>query len=149
RFGGKLPDIYFSTGGRANQNLIADVRTVSDRGLLPENLVDLFKKRFRQELGRRKLKFNHFSCEFKQINKDSSIEAYMNTELLEFLDAVATARRNPAKHLSRDQKLLLKYDPTQESYTWSAPITSAKRLSNNPFYNALNDKLDQLEAPGF
>jgi hypothetical protein len=149
QFGNKLPDIYFSTGPRPNQTLIADVRTVSDKGLLPENLVDLFKKRFRQELGKRKLKFNHFSCEFKRLNKDSTIESYMNMELLEFLDAVATARSNPAKHVSKDQTVFLRYDPAQESYTWSAPITWAKKLSNNPFYNALNDKLDQLDAPGF
>jgi hypothetical protein len=58
-------------------------------------------------------------------------------------------RAGTLPHLSKDQKILLKYDPAQESYTWSAPITSVKRLSNNPFYNALDHKLDQLEAPGF
>jgi hypothetical protein len=148
-FGNKLPDIYFSIGDKPNQTLIADVRTVSDKGLVPESLVDLFKKRLRQELGKRKLRFNHFSCELKGLNQDSTIESYMNSELLEFLDAVATARSNPAKHVSKDQTVFLTYDPAQASYTWSAPITWAKRLSNNPFYNALNDKLDQLEAPGF
>lgn len=149
QFGNKLPDIYFSIGPRPNQTLIADVRTVSDKGLLPESLVDLFKKRFRQELGKRKLKFNHFSCEFKRLDKDSTVESYMNLELLEFLDAVATARLNPAKHVSKDQTVFLTYDPAQGSYTWSAPITWAKKLSNNPFYNALIDKLAQLDAPGF
>lgn len=148
-FGLKRPDIYLSAGWGARRKLIADVRTVSDRGLLPENLVELFKKRFRQELGKRKLKFEHFSCEFKRIGADSNVESFLTLGVLEFLDGLARARSTPGSYTSGDGRLTLKYDPAQQSYTWNAPITSAKRLSNNPFYNALNDKLDQLEAPGF
>ncbi len=149
QYGAKFPDIYLSTGCEVAQTLICDVRTVSDKGLLPESLVELFKKRLRHELGKRRLKFEHFSCEFKRIGSDTTIDAYMTSHLFSFLDAIAQARKSPANYISEDQTIALKYDPAQTSYTWSAPITSAKKLSNNPFYNALNDKLDQLEASGF
>jgi hypothetical protein len=122
---------------------------ITDKGLLPKSLVELFKKRLRHELGRRKLKFDHFSCDFKRISSNATIDAYLTPQLLSFLDAIVQSRKSSASYISEDQTIVLKYDPAQTSYTWSAPITSAKKLSNNPFYNALNDKLDQLEAPGF
>lgn len=149
KFGVKNPDIYLSSYGDLQRDLIADITTVSDTGLGPEGLVEAFDKRLRIEAGKRRLQFDHFSKDFKRIAEGAKLEDFFNTGLEQFLDKIALDPRTPGGYESTDGAFTMRYDPQQKSYTRSSPITSKRRLTNNPFYNALKSKLDQLKEADY
>ena len=147
--GDKYPDIYLSSATGTGRILIADVTTVSDTGLGREGLVEKFRKRLRPELGKRRLKFEHFSFEFKRIADGTKVEHYLNVQLLAFLDAIMRAPRASTSYTAQDGSFTMQYDPQQKTYTHSLPLTPRTSLSGNPFYNALKRKLGQLKAVGY
>lgn len=147
--GDKFPDIYLSSAAGTGRTLIADITTVSDTGLGREGLVERFRKRLRPEFGKRRLKFEHFSFEFKRIADGAQVEHYLNAPLLAFLDAVVRAPRASASYMAQDGSFTMQYDSQQKSYTHSSPLTPRTSLSGNPFYNALKGKLGQLKAVGY
>lgn len=147
--GDKYPDIYLSSATDAGQILIADITTVSDTGLGREGLVERFRKRLRPELGKRRLKFEHFSFDFKRIPEDGKVEDFLDAPLLAFFDAVALAPRASTNYAAQDGSFTMRYDPQQKSYTHSLPITPKTSLSGNPFYNALKNKLPQLKPADY
>jgi hypothetical protein len=144
--GDKYPDIYLSSATDTGQILIADITTASDTSLGREGLVEMFRKRLRPELGKRRLKFEHFSFEFKRIADGTKVEDFLNAQLLAFIDAVMRAPRASASYTAQDGSFTMQYDPKQKSYTHSLPLTPRTSLSGNPFYNALERKLGQLKA---
>lgn len=147
--GDKYPDIYLSSATDAGQLLIADITTVSDTGLAREGLVERFRKRLRPELGKRRLKVEHFSFEFKRIADGTKVEGFLNAQLLAFLDTVMRTPSASASYIAQDGSFTMQYDPQQKSYTHSSPLTPRTSLSGNPFYNALKGKLGQLKEVGY
>ncbi len=142
--GGRKPDIWLSLSKPGDYNLVADITTVSDKGL-KESLVNSFRKKFQHELGKRKLRTENFSPTFKLIKESSNINDYLNDELRNFLDKLTADKNKSDYFVSKNGFLTLKYHPDTQVFTWSKPITSHKKLSSNPFSNALKSKNDQLK----
>ncbi len=141
---GKYPDIRLYLEDEF-QDLAIDITTVSDKGLHFESLVASVQKKLREEVGKRKLDFNQFSLDFGKFIKESArSDDYITEDLNIFLDKLSHNPELPDNFENNKAGFRLIYKP-QGNRIHTSPITSHKRSTNNPFYNALEKKRDQLK----
>lgn len=141
---GKRPDFIVLSPKTKECEFIADAITVSDNGL-KEGIITVFKKKFREELNKRKLILDWFSWEFGHIDENSGVEDFLTIDLLDFLDELTKNKKNKTSYESKDNRLKIKYHPNSNQTTRSRIITSHKKLVNNPFFNSLEKKHKQLK----
>ena len=164
--GGKsLPDVTFFLPGQNKVSFIADIATVSDRGLKEENPVDMFMKLFYEkvrDLGldggfQYRIEGTHEGKSYS----DSKVKLLMprRNEVREFLRKEITPKLRKIKESGLDKaeinigepyKILISYRKNNNMSGGGYPsYTAAYSLTRNPIYTALKSKARQLSLSGY
>ena len=163
--GKRLPDVTFYLPGQNEVSFIADIATVSDRGLKDENPVEMFMKLFYEkvrELGldggfQYRIEGTHEGKGYR----DSKVKLLMprHNEVREFLRKDITPKLREIKESGLDKGEIRVGDPYKIwiSYRKNANIsgggfpsyTTAYSLTRNPICTALKSKARQLSQSGY
>ena len=163
--GKRLPDVTFYLPGQNKVSFIADIATVSDRGLKNENPVDMFMKLFygkARELGlgggfQYRIEGTHEGKSYR----DSKVKLLMprRNEVREFLRKDITPKLREIKESGLDKaeikigepyKILISYRKNTNVSGGGYPsYTAAYSLTRNPIYTALKSKARQLSQSGY
>jgi hypothetical protein len=163
-FGGKSsPDIYFEIYGNPEKNFVADITTISDKGLDQNNPFEalsndvhkiakeygLSGNSFHIQVGSRKgptCKEGH-KPELKLPGRARFSQIIFNEGFRNFLFEIIKSPRSIHHYNinTSDADVTIKYDPNQRFASGSYPGYKAMVLLNeNPLYDALDRKLPQL-----
>lgn len=163
--GSSLPDVTFYLPGQNKVSFIADIATVSDRGLEDENPVGMLMKLFHEKARDLGLVGGfEFRIEGTRLGKsyrDHKIKLSMprRNELREYLETHVTPKLREIKEASLDKAEILLSEPYQISVSYRSytnisagsypSYTTAYSLTRNPIYTALKTKVRQLSRSGF
>jgi hypothetical protein len=160
---GPRPDIFFTSLSQPKDSFIADIVTVSDRGIDEQFPVNaLFKEivRVAKEHG---LRENSFTIKIGHRNEDREDrdeeqkaklpgtarfhETILNDKFHNFIRDIAESSNEPRRFLCRyeDTDVLITYDPAQGFAIVTYPhYKEPSSLTRNTVYNRLEEKAHQL-----
>lgn len=169
-YNGKKPDIHFiSTDNKIN--FLADIVTVSDKGIDGKNPINQFVEKLRKVIHENKL-FGNWNYKVGDNYKEAArfgkrLELKLpalsrfNTEIFnkDFEDFILKVKTNPKcrreyQVKSESVDILISYNPS-ENWTTTGGHLSYKQLRNrndliqNPIYNNLERKYEQLIKTGY
>lgn len=167
--GNRTPDLQFHANEPPLQ-FIADVTTASDRGLRKLNPVDALHEEFWRHLRKRKLFMGGFAVQvdaypnsvyrgseekvrLKLPNRAEFNDKIFNSGFLAFLRNVRTVpeQRHRFDVVTADASVHFTYEPLRRGTSSGGhpSFTFASIIDQNPVYNALKAKGDQLKAVGY
>lgn len=166
---GSRPDIYFVSEAEPTQPFIADIATISDRGLegrypvraLWDRLMKIVRERglmnnsfFLKIGGNYGSRFspNHKSELGLPSNKKDFDKFVFNTEFYDWLERLATSQYAESSLYIKNEKtdLLLTYNPSQPFATLThVSYTRLTSLVQNTVYNRLEEKVGKLVKANF
>ena len=163
--GNSLPDVTFYLPGQNKVSFIADIATVSDRGLEDENPVGMFMTLF-QEKARDLGLVGGFEFRIEGTRHGKGYQDYKvklliprRNELSEYLEKHITPKLQAIKETGLDKAEIALGDPYKISVSYrrdtnisasSYPsYTTAYSLARNPIYTTLKTKARQLSRSGF
>lgn len=164
--GSSRPDVLFEMTDRPHATFLADITTVSDRGLENENPVELFRRELATLVRKQGLKPEHFIDHIQgarvgpfgngkmRLNLPSrkEIPSFLKTRLSTFLDEIV--KRNLTHHSIAIKEggieFAIRYDRNAHfagggHVTYSLPYSPTK----NPLSNKLREKAKQLNRSAF
>lgn len=166
---GSRPDIHFISAAEPTHSFIADIATISDKGLEDRHPVPALWDRLMEIVRERGLRGNsfflriegeygsRFNPEHKSVikipsNKKDFDEYVFNADFYGWLEQVAAAPDSGHRHLIRNEKteLLLTYNPNQLAATLThTSYTRLTSLVQNTIYNRLEEKVGKLVKANF
>lgn len=163
-FGGnRFADLFFKSNDEPNISFLADITTVSDRGYEEDNPVKAFIDETKRILKKRGIKLRGFHYEIGSVKDKRGMrlkiphkgqfDVFFNG--FEFTDFTARIKKNPisqhALHFfSKEVEVKLFYNPQSKYISGQhASYNSAHSITNNPVYNTLKSKIDQLKKTGY
>ncbi|MCL4500388.1 MAG: hypothetical protein M1438_00855 [Deltaproteobacteria bacterium] len=168
-FGGRRKvDIYFETYEDPKYNFVAEITTISDKGLDQNNPIEAFSNEVYKIVGEYGLSGNSFhiqvggrkgpTCkgehkvELKLPGRARFSQTILNKGFRDFLKEVINSP-NSLHHYnvnSPDAAVMIKYDPNQRFASGNYPSYKEMIiLTENPIYDALNSKVSQLIDSNF
>ena len=166
---GSRPDIYFVSEAEPTHSFIADIATISDRGLEEQYPVRALWERLTKIVSDRGLRpdslflkiggeyGSRFNPEHKSVlglppNKRDFDEFVFNAEFYEWLERLATPRyAERSIHIKNEKAdLLISYNPSQRFSTLThVSYTRLTSLVQNTVYNRLEEKVGKLTKAKF
>jgi hypothetical protein len=167
--GNRAPDLQFQASEPPPQ-FIADVTTASDKGLRKLNPVDALHEEFSRHLRKRKLFMGGFDVQvdaypnsvyrgseervrLKLPNRADFSDKIFSSGFLAFLRNVRTvpAQRHRFDVVTADTGVHFTYEPSRRGTSGGGhpSFTFASIIDQNPVYNALKAKGDQLKGVGY
>lgn len=168
-FGGKhFADIYFKSSDDPDHNFVAEITTVSDKGLKEQNPFDALQEQLSKIVKERGLKADSFSLyvedetifdnqiirkvKLKLPGRSRFLQLIFDKKFDNFLYEILKDSQKPRTHVIKkeDADLTIKYNPNQEfasgSYRCYYEVFSK---TENRIYQALYDKISQLHGTNF
>lgn len=162
---GRTPDIHFISEADRSQEFIADIATVSDRGVDEPVPIQALYVKFSDTIYRKGLNNDRFNLlvgyeedrnawprenpRLKIPHRSQLDTVVFNKSFYDFLDAVSQAPEQEHQHVIASTTpsidIRITYDPAQKrsSNSWPA-YKELKSLTRNTVYSALERKYDQL-----
>lgn len=164
--GRKRIDLHFSSNFEHGQSFIADIATVTDKGYQAENPLKTFNKELLRIIKKKKLNVNHFSLDiggetngqFKKrkmklkLPSKGNFKEIFNKTFYEFIENIVRERFLPNSFITHTENydILINYNPMQKYFTCHYPsYTTAYSLTNNPIYNTLKRKTNQIKQTNY
>lgn len=163
-FGGnRFADLFFKSKDEPNISFLADITTVSDRGYEEDNPVKAFVDETERILKKNGIKLGGMHYEIESIKgkrgmklkipPKGQFDIFFNS--FEFTDFTARIKKNPiAQHalhfISKEAEVKLFYNPQSKYISLHhASYDTAHSIKNNPVYNTLKSKAEQLKKTGY
>lgn len=164
---GKRPDLHFIAHGSKSQEFIADIATVSDRGVDDRFPIQALSIKLSDIVYKRGLRNGAFSLRvgwevenniwprpnprLKIPHRNLLDRDVFNERFFQFLDAVSVAPEESRYHsitsTTPSVDILITYDPKQQRSSTSWPgYNELKSLTQNTVYSRLEDKAAQLAS---
>lgn len=155
---GRKPDVTFALPGSSQTSFVADITTVSDAGHHTENPVEAFSddfERFVEKTGLNPSNF-HFQVESHKVGNKIKLRlpkrvanvAMLRKYVRPFLQEIkVSGRRKDKREFNEpDFGVTVSYDRQQRYMTRSHRVYSqALSIEQNPLWNKLKDKADQVK----
>lgn len=163
-FGGpKNPDIFFISDDNPTISFIADIATVSDKGYEQDNPVRPFIDEAIRILRKNNIKLGGFHYEIGSTKKKRGVKLkippksqfstfFSSPEFKNFVSAIKNNPTSPQRlnFISEQTEVRFYYDPQGKYVSGShASYNTAHSLKDNPIYNALKSKAQQLKQSGY
>jgi len=168
-FGGKKKaDIFFEFPDDPNQNFVADITTVSDKGLEKKNPFEAFWDQIMQMAGKHGLRQNSFSLHVEDVHRRyykggpkiqlklpgraRFQQTILDEQFEEFLNNISKTptKSNAYRIKNKDFDVIIGYVPDQEFATGGhIDFTQVYSLTENTVYQALSNKATQLSGTKF
>jgi hypothetical protein len=167
---GSRPDLHFASCVDTSQEFIADIATVSDRGVDDRFPIQALSVRFGDIIYKRGLNRSAFSLKvgsefdnkvwprpnprLKLPHRSRLDRDVFNQDFFEFLDAIALAPEKPRAHSIHSTtpsiEILITYDPSHRGAATSWPgYNELTSLTRNTVYSRLEDKAEQLAKANY
>lgn len=159
-FGGnKHPDLFFQSNDTSNISFLADITTVSDAGYEKNNPVKAFIDEAKRILKKSGVKLNGFHYKIGGVKgKRSMLSKIPATGRFhsffkspDFKGFISKIKKDPASQqsmcfVSENVEIRFYYNPQGKYFSGRHPsYNTAHSLTNNPVYNALKSKAQQLK----
>ena len=163
-FGGnKHPDLSFQSNDTSNISFLADITTVSDAGYEKDSPVKPFIDETKRILGKNGIKLGGVNCEIDSIKGKRSMLAKIPAtgqfhsffKSSDFKGFIAKIKKDPTSQqsmsfVSENVEIKFYYNPQGKYFSVRYPsYNTAHSLTNNPIYNALKSKAEQLKKSNY
>lgn len=160
-------DLYFVSNTEPRQSFVADITTVSDKGLGEKNPTEAFQNELMRNIKIYRLKANCFSYEaggktegpypnqkmkLRLPVKGKLQTIFKDRKFKDFLEIIVQKPQLSHSFALKTDfiEVLIRYNPKQECFTASWPsYTSLYSLEKNPIYNTLKMKIKQLKGVSY
>ncbi len=164
--GQKRIDLHFSSNIEPGQSFIGDIATVTDKGYQAENPLKAFDNELRRIINKKKLNANHFSLDiggetegqFKKrkiklkLPSKGKFKKIFNKTFYEFIENIVREPYLPKSFTTHTDNydISISYNPMQKYFMCQHPsYTTAYSLTNNPIYNTLKRKTNQIKQTNY